>query len=114
MPRQKEVAITPSKAARKPPKDSVALPASPVKGTALFPPFVAPVALGAADADVPVVAGTWEDPVPVGYGGADLLTAAKDEATASVERAVLGEVDRLWKVVMPGYTAATQDTETTF
>ena len=39
-------------------KDLVALPASPVKGTTLFPRLVTPVALGGADADAPVVPGT--------------------------------------------------------
>ena len=46
-----------SKATKEISKDLVALPASPVKGTVLFPRAVTPVALGAADPDAPVVPG---------------------------------------------------------
>ena len=65
----------PSKATRERSKDLVALPASPVNDTTLFPPVVTPVALGAADADAPVAPGTWKGPVAVGYGGTRLLVA---------------------------------------
>ena len=81
----------PSKATREGAKDLVTLPASPVKGTRLFPP----VALGAADADAPVVPGTWKGPVVVGYGGTRLLTvptSAVEEGIADVvELGVVGE-----------------------
>lgn len=47
-----------SKASRETSKYLVALRAPPLKGTALFPPVLTPVALGAADPDAPVVPGT--------------------------------------------------------
>ena len=83
----------PSKATKETSNDPVALTASPVKGTTLFPPVVTPVALGAADPDAPVVPATWKGPVAVGYGGTRLLTvpAAAEEVTADVEPRVVGE-----------------------
>lgn len=103
-------AITPRKAAKKPPKDLSALPAPPVKDTT---PLVTPVALAAADTGDPLVPGTYKDCVPVGYGGTRPLRGG-EEFTEKIEPRVLAEEDRLLKVVIPGYTAATQDTDTTF
>lgn len=90
----KGAATPPSKATRKRPKDLVALLASPVKGTTLFPLVITPVALGAADADAPVVPDTWKDAVAVGYGGTRLLiapTSSAEEIIIDVKPRAVGE-----------------------